>query len=103
MATKKEKLKSIATKGQRAGELSQARNMSGGQIYREFGDREPSDVVAKRSVVYRGTAYQETGTNLATWIATLINTGDAQVGDLLRHQGKIYRITSPTSGTEQRF
>ena len=100
--SKKKKLETIAKAGSKGFAKGQMAAGSGNN-YREYGALDPSDVVDKINLTYRGTGYTQDSTTLSNWIDLIQRTGTAGLGDYVRYRTKIYEITGPNTGKPQEF
>ena len=94
MTTKKKKLKSIASKGAKGFNRNKM-PVGGDNNYREKGDLDESQIVDVPTLHFRGTGYMQSTTSANVWGRLLNSTGTASGGSHFRHQGKIYKSSSP--------
>tara|TARA_R110002020_G_scaffold438535_2_gene648980 strand:+ start:2031 stop:2324 length:294 start_codon:yes stop_codon:yes gene_type:complete len=85
MSEKKKKLKNIASKGAKAG------GVKDNTFYRESGDVSTSKEINNvKSIVYRGTAYNQNQRTADQWADLLRRSGQVDAGGHFKYKGKVY-------------
>ena len=95
---KKKKLKSIASKGAK-GFNPNKMPMGGDNNYREKGDLDESRIVDVPTITVKGVGHMQGNTSAVMWGRYLNGSGLAPGGSYFRHQGKIYKSSSPNANT----